>query len=185
VEHIDGPTLRRVVRERGGLDLRVVPLLALQLAGVLQLLARCGFVHLDVKPGNVVVTPHMATLIDLSLSRPIDAAASLQRAIGTPAYMAPEVCRLSGIGPAADIWSLGVTLYIAIEARRPFPTAPWDDLRPPEYPQVGRDPAPFQRELPAPLRDLVLSCLSQDPADRPTATDIVRALEADALETFR
>ena len=85
---------------------------------------RRGFVHLDVKPDNIImgIPPR---LIDLCIARSLERAGRTRGPIGTDAYMAPEQCGADGwkatIGAPADVWGLGATLYHAASGRRPFP----------------------------------------------------------------
>lgn len=75
------------------------------------------------------------------------------------------------IGPAADVWGLGTTIYRALTATRPFPGEPRT------YPQLNTEPEPLPARVPAPLGELVLSCLEKDPAARPSPLEIAGALE--------
>ena len=85
---------------------------------------RREWVHLDVKPDNIVmgIPPR---LIDLSIARPFERAKRLRGSIGTDAYMPPEQCDADAhpgeVGAPSDVWGLGATLYHAIAGRVPFP----------------------------------------------------------------
>src|SRR5918999_6392050 len=121
IEHLEGPTLRRVIKKGGPLPLQQVLPLALHLAAALHYMARERMVHLDVKPDNIVmgVPPR---LIDLSIACDLERAARLRGPIGTDSYMAPEQCGEGGrIGTAADVFGLGATLFHAITGHKPFP----------------------------------------------------------------
>jgi serine/threonine protein kinase len=183
LEHLDGPTLQRLIRRNGALPLEQLLPLALHLASVLHFVGNEGFVHLDVKPGNVVVGVP-PRLIDLSIARTIDDAAALRHAIGTDAYMAPEQCEPlahpGAVGPPADVWALGATLYHAAAGSVPFPRpreARRSEERTVRFPQLVRDVAPLGPELPPLLAELVGQMLARDPASRPTARDVADALE--------
>jgi serine/threonine protein kinase len=188
LEHVEGPSLARLVRRYGALSTEQLLPLALQLAAVLHYVAASGFVHLDVKPGNVVmgVPPR---LIDLSIARPIASAAGLRDAIGTDAYMAPEQCAPTRwpdrIGPPADVWGLGATLFHAAKGEVPFPraaeagTSADPSVR---FPQLDRPPEPLPSHLPEAFRAIVLRALAPDPRDRPTAAELASALEPLVLD---
>lgn len=122
LEHLEGPTLASVIRRTGVLALEQLVPLTFQLASALQYLANEGVVHLDVKPGNVILGAP-PRLIDLSVARDVEAAARIRRPVGTDPYMAPEQCdpTLAPIGPPADVFGLGATLYEAVSGRVPFP----------------------------------------------------------------
>ena len=98
--------------------------LGMHTASALHYLAREGVVHLDVKPDNLVMGAP-PRLIDFSVSRGLAAAARLTKPVGTDAYMAPEQCDRSRgeLGPAADVFGLGVTLFRAHAGEPPFPRA--------------------------------------------------------------
>src|SRR5262249_42840437 len=105
MEHLEGPTLRALLEESGPLALE--QLLPLQVAGALHYMAGNGWVHLDVKPDNIVmgVPPR---LIDLSVARTVARARRAFAPIGTDAYMAPEqadpASRPGELGPPADVF---------------------------------------------------------------------------------
>ena len=124
IEHLEGPSLRRLIRRDGAIAPQQLLPLAANVAGALQYMANSGYVHLDVKPDNIVMglPPR---LLDLSVARTVDRAARTDGPIGTDPYMAPEQCvgESAGqrIGPAADAWGLGATLFHAVAGERPFP----------------------------------------------------------------
>ena len=112
--------------------------------------------HLDVKPDNVVmgVPPR---LIDLSVARTIARARRATGPIGTDAYMAPEQCDPAAapgrLGPPADVFGLGATLYHALTGRRPFPrpSGARESADPAvRFPQLVRAPEPLGRRVPRP-----------------------------------
>ena len=186
IEHLEGPTLRRLVKRGGPLPPDQLLPLILHVAAPLHYMAEMGMVHLDVKPANIVmgVPPR---LIDLSVARSFERAARMRGPIGTDPYMAPEQCRPRGdVGPAADVWGLGATAWWALLGGAPFPRA--RDARDSDdpdvrFPQLHADPRPLPGSVPAGVRDVLTRMLAKDPADRPTAAQIVEDLEpvVDAL----
>ena len=109
-----------------------------------------GWVHLDVKPRNVVMTSS-PRLIDLSVARRVGAARRISRPVGTDAYMAPEQCdpaRFTEIGPAADVWGLGATLFEALTGRQAYPSD--HDGR---FPQLRVGPPSLPDKAPPALDD--------------------------------
>jgi serine/threonine protein kinase len=189
IEHLEGTTLRRVLRRGGPLPMQQLLPLALHVAAALHYLAAEGWVHLDVKPDNIVMGIP-ARLIDLSVARPLEDAALLRSALGTDAYMAPEQCNpsafASGVGSPADVWGLGATLHHAICGEVPFPRAADDrDSLDPlvRFPQLGNEPRPLPRGTPEQLVALVGGAMHPDPAERPSAAEFALGLEplVDAL----
>ena len=178
VEHLEGPTLRRLIRAGGPLPLEQTVPLALHVGAALQYMANEGWVHLDVKPDNIVmgVPPR---LIDLSVARPAERAARLTGRVGTDATMAPEQCDPSRatIGPAADVFGLAATLWHAVAGE-----PPWRGVRGSEdlgerFPQLRADPVPLPARTPPRLEAALRAGLARDPADRPRAAELVNALE--------
>jgi serine/threonine protein kinase len=181
IEHLEGPSLRRLIRRGGPLELQQLLPLALHVAGALQYLANAGLVHLDVKPDNIVmgVPPR---LIDLSIARSLERAGRSRGPLGTDAYMAPEQCGeglgLGPIGAAADVWGLGATLHHAISGEVPFPRGGGHaDTAEERFPQIAAEPQPLPEFVPAPLRELVAAMLRKDPVERPQAAEVAASLE--------
>lgn len=183
IEHLEGPTLRRILRGGKTLPLEQLLPLGAHVAAALHYIAAEGWVHLDTKPDNIVmgVPPR---LIDLSIARTFERAARLRGSIGTDAYMPPEQCRpedmAAAIGPPADVWGLGATLYRAAAGDVPFPRAPGArESEEPQvrFPQLARDPEPLPDGVPPELRELILAALAKAPAERPTAAEMVLGLQ--------
>jgi eukaryotic-like serine/threonine-protein kinase len=174
IEDLEGPTLRRLLKRHGALPLEQLIPLALNIASALHYLESESVVHFDVKPGNIIMSVP-PRLIDLSLARSVESARQLRTPVGTHVFQAPEVyeapASASHIGPAADIWSLGGTLYQAITGELPFPR---DEPRA----QLVEEPQPLGGQVPDGLASLVMRMLAKDPADRPPARDVATVLEA-------
>jgi eukaryotic-like serine/threonine-protein kinase len=183
IEHLEGPSLRRLIKRGGPIPLQQLLPLALHVAGALEYMSHEGLVHLDVKPDNIImgVPPR---LIDLSIARSFERAARTSSPIGTDAYMPPEQCDPEGhrgeIGPASDVWGLGATLYHAVSGGVPFPRSKEaHDSEDPvvRFPQLVIEPQPLAESSPAQLRELILGTLLKEPAERPTAAEVAAALE--------
>lgn len=180
VEHLEGPTLRRLIKRGGPLPVEQVLPLGLHVASVIHYMAEEGWVHLDLKPDNLVmgIPPRV---IDLSLARTIERAKRLTDYIGTNAYMPPEQCNPRGdVGPPSDVWGLGATLYHAVAGTVPFrkprkrdEDAPLED----RFPQLEDEPRPWPRRVPEPLSGAIMACLEKDPARRPTARELATMLQ--------
>jgi eukaryotic-like serine/threonine-protein kinase len=180
VEHLEGPTLRRLIRRGGPLPEEQALPLGLHMASAIHYMAEEGWVHLDVKPDNLVMDSS-PRLIDLSLARTIERARRLTDYIGTNAYMSPEQChpRLD-VGPPADVWGLGATLYHAVAGRPPFRRPRTRDggaALEDRYPQLEDEPYAWRRPVPEALSDAILACLQKDPAERPSAGELASMLK--------
>ena len=181
IEHLEGPSLRSLIRRDGRLELQQLLPLALHVASAIHYLAEEHWVHLDVKPDNIImgIPPR---LIDLSLATTVAGATRFTSAVGTDAYMPPEQC-LPGsatVGPPADVWGLGATLWHATAGSRPFPRP--DGARDSEvaevrFPQLTQEPIPLPSGTPVELADALRACLRRDPAERPSAAELVERLQ--------
>lgn len=175
LEVLPGATLDALVEDEP-LGLRDVAGLALQLASVLSYLHRHDWLHLDLKPANVVVDHGRVTLIDLSLAgRP----GTARPGAGTVGYLAPEQARGTGISSATDVWGLGVTLVESLTGELPHgDEATWDSRRriPLLHRRAPRPPELPQDLVPPEVADLLLACLHLDPAARPSLADVKAVL---------
>ena len=122
-ELVDAPTLKELVIERGPLSPTEVARIGAQLADGLAAAHANGVVHRDVKPSNVMVrddgTIKLADFGIASVSGDPQITAT-GVVMGSPAYMAPEQATGERVDAAADVWSLGATLYFAVEGTQPF-----------------------------------------------------------------
>jgi eukaryotic-like serine/threonine-protein kinase len=181
LEHLEGFTLRQVVHREGPLPIEQVLPLALHLASALHYFAAEGFVHMDVKPANVIMAAP-ARLIDLSLVHTVKENRTLKHYVGTDPWMSPEQC-IPGegplIGPAADVWGMSATLHYACSGSVPYPRPAHDEWysKADRFPQLEDDPLPLPAEVPPLLQDMIKQGLSRDPEDRPTASEFAAALE--------
>lgn len=157
METLDGETLAHLIeRTPGGLPAEDVAWLGIHLASALRYLHHRDLLHLDVKPGNVVAEAGRAKLLDLSLARP---PGRYGCGVGTWCYQSPEQDSGGQLGPPADVWGLGVTLYEA---------ATGDEVE-------GRPPSARGRTSDA-LAAAVDACLQPDPAARPSLDELMRRL---------
>ena len=182
IEHLEGPSLRRLLKRGGPLPPEQLLPLALSVAGALHYMEHAGYVHLDVKPDNIVmwVPPR---LIDISIARSLERAGRSRGPLGTDAYMAPEQCVAepeAQMGPAADVWGLGATLHHSLSGDRPFPR-PKGARRDPDpnvrFPQLHSEPEPLPDHVAEDVADLIADMLAFEPADRPSAAEVSERLE--------
>lgn len=174
LETLTGATLAALIDD-GPLGVEDSALLGLQLSSVLSYLHHHNWLHLDVKPANIVVEQGRATLIDLSLvGRP----GAGRKGAGTRGYLSPEQARGEGLSAASDVWGLGVTLVEAVSGEMPYgDEATWDS-RPRVWPFHRRAPRAVEplAGLPAAYDELLRGCLELNADNRPTLDDVRRVL---------
>jgi serine/threonine protein kinase len=181
LEHLEGFTLRQVVHREGPLPIEQVLPLALHLASAIHYFAAEGYVHMDIKPANVIMAAP-ARLIDLSLVHSVKENRTLKHYVGTDPWMSPEQC-IPGegplIGPAADVWGMCATLHYACTGAAPYPRPAKDEWysKADRFPQLEDEPTPLPPGVPPLLQDVIRQGLSRDPEDRPTASEFASALE--------
>lgn len=179
LEYLDGPRLSTLLRRHGVFVGEQLYPLGRQLAAAVQYLHKQGLLHLDVKPTNIIMGP-VPRLIDLSIARRMDEVPKLRHQLGTDAYMAPEQCDrslLHTIGPATDVWGIGVTVYEAATKQLPFPKGTRGGTDEERWPQLVHDPAPPHHKVKDRVASVIMSCLERDPANRPTPLELFDAFD--------
>jgi eukaryotic-like serine/threonine-protein kinase len=177
MELVPSLPLSAVMRDLGALAPAEAARTGAQVAAALAVAHNLGIVHRDVKPGNVLIGDDgTARICDFGISRSFgDTSLTMTGMItGTPAYLAPEVARGESATFASDVYSLGATLYAAVEGAPPFGTegnaiavlyrVTAGELRPPE--RAGA------------LGPLLVTMMSADAQDRPSMAEAARRLSA-------
>jgi hypothetical protein len=178
MEMVDAPTLADLVKRNGPLAPEQAAVIGLDVLAALEKAHGAGIVHRDVKPGNVMVPPDgRAKLGDFGIAsiKGDPKITTTGMIMGSPSFMAPEQATGAPLSPEVDLWSLGATLYYAVEGRPPFdkgqaiPTLTavvHEDIRPPA--RAGA------------LTPVLYSLMAKAPADRPPP-DTVRAMLNDVV----
>ena len=170
MELVEAPTLAELVRAEGPLAPERAAEIGAELANVLESAHRAGIVHRDVKPANVLVPQAGAVkLADFGIASlagdPRLTTTGL--VVGSPAYMAPEQAQGGPVGPPADFWALGATLYFAVEGRPPFDKG---SSMATLAAVVNEAPPPMRRA--GPLTPLITELLAKDPEARPSGPKV-------------
>ncbi|MFI8424951.1 protein kinase [Streptomyces sp. NPDC085479] len=179
MQFVDGPSLADAVKEAGTIEPREAARVGLHVVGALRAAHGAGVLHRDVKPGNVLLARDGRVLItDFGIAA-IEGDSTITRTgelVGSIDYLAPERVRGGDPGPASDLWSLGATLYTAVEGSSPFRrTSPISTMQA----VVGEEP-PYPANA-GPLASVIVALLRKDPDQRPRADEAERML-LDAME---
>jgi eukaryotic-like serine/threonine-protein kinase len=176
MKHVQARSLQELVEERGPLPPADVARIGLDVLDALEAAHAIGIVHRDVKPANLLVGPDgSGCLTDFGIATTTgDSSLTTQGAlIGSPSYMAPERANGEQPRPAVDLWSLGATLYAAVEGRPPFERGEsWATL----MAVVSEPPAPMTRA--GALAPVLQGLLTKDPDQRTTAAQARSQLRA-------
>lgn len=174
MEYIDGPSLADAAKAAGRIEPREAARIGLHVLGALRAAHAVGVLHRDVKPGNVLLAKDGRVLLtDFGIAA-IEGDSSITRTgeiVGSIDYLAPERVTGGVPDPSSDLWSLGATLYTAVEARSPFRrTSPISSLQ-----AVVNDEPPALRQAGV-LGPVITSLLRKDPTERPSAEEAERML---------
>lgn len=182
LEHVEGPSLSRLIRRHRRLSPQQYLPLAIDIASALHFFRHADVCHLDIKPSNVIMGSP-ARLIDLSVARQAERAAEITGNVGTDAYMAPEQASPGAYGVpgyASDVWGLGSTLFHAVAGYRPFREGAPEAERPADrFPQLLEAPAELPEDVPASVEKIIHAMLEPEPADRPLPHEVAEALESE------
>ncbi len=176
MQYVPSRSLHDIVRTQGPLPPAAAARIGIQVAAALAAAHRAGIVHRDVKPGNILIDEEDGTakITDFGISHAVDdvSLTSTGLVTGTPAYLAPEVARGARSDFASDVYSLGATLYMAVEGEPPTGT----DTNPMAvlHRAASGDTNPPVRS--GALTPMLLSMLAIDPAQRPRMVDIAARL---------
>ncbi|MGI5500659.1 serine/threonine-protein kinase [Lentzea sp. CA-135723] len=181
MEYLPSRSLAAVITEQGTLPPREVARIGCYTAAALAAAHRHGIQHRDVKPGNVLIGDQEVKITDFGISRATgDAAATATGTVGTPAFFSPEVARGEDAGLPSDVFSLGATLYNAVEGGPPFGTA--DNHLAMLHRVAGGSIMPPANAGPL-LSPVLFRLLATDPARRPSMQEAVHLLAAVVNET--
>ncbi|MBT2406545.1 MULTISPECIES: serine/threonine-protein kinase [unclassified Streptomyces] len=180
MELVDGPSLDDVLTKGGPLEPREAAAIGAKLMDALDAAHQAGVLHRDVKPGNVLLERNgRVVLTDFGIAT-LEAAgdeamSKLTRSgelVGSLDYLPPERAQGQEPGPASDIWSLGMTLYAAVEGTSPFRrTSAWSTLA-----AIVTEPLPEARRA-GPLAPVLQALMAKEPANRPAAGQAREMLE--------
>jgi serine/threonine protein kinase len=169
MEYVEGSNLKLMYSEHDPVLLENVANIIIDMAEGLEHVHESGFMHLDFKPENVLVTRNASVKIaDFDLARPIPKVAKkLSKNPGTPAYMAPEQLLREPVDQRADIFAFGVAAYELLTNNKPFPGTEAAEIL---ARQLDRSsfvaPRDYNPDIPPNLEKSIVKCLQSEPDKR-------------------
>ncbi|MEV0964649.1 protein kinase [Streptomyces sp. NPDC049910] len=178
MQYVEGADLADHLAEHDPYPWEWAVSVAAQLCSVLGAVHAVPIVHRDLKPRNVMVKPDgTVTVLDLGVASVIDTDTTrlthTGSPIGSPAYMAPEQAMGGAVGPATDLYALGVLLHELLSGNVPFAGSTALGVL---HRHLYEPPLPVRQlrpEIPEPLEALVLRMLAKDPQRRPSGAQEV------------
>jgi serine/threonine-protein kinase len=176
LEYVEGSNLKLLLAEENPVLMENMAQILIDAAEALEHLHDFGFMHLDFKPENVVMTRNGSIrLLDFDLAQPIpDPPRKLDKNPGTPLYMAPEQLMRKPVDHRADIWAFGVSAFELLTFKKPFPGDTPDVVL---KRQLDRSefstPRDLNPDLPPDLERIILRCLEKDMNRRYPITSVL------------
>ncbi|MCW2599210.1 MAG: Serine/threonine protein kinase PrkC, regulator of stationary phase [Frankiales bacterium] len=172
MELVDGPTLAACE----SLSPERVAQVGAELAVALDYVHAQGVVHRDVKPANILLSPSGVKLADFGIARIVDGVrhTSTGLTVGTAPYLSPEQVTGDPIGPAADVYALGLVLLESLTGRREFTGGPVETA----LARLHRDPD-VPDSLPVPWPSLLRAMTARQPSARPAAARVAAVLRGE------
>jgi eukaryotic-like serine/threonine-protein kinase len=182
MEYVEAENLKELYARSDPILVENVAQILIDMVTGLEHMHENGFMHLDFKPENVLVTRNAGVrLVDFDLAQPIsDRPIKLNKNPGTPNYMAPEQLQGEALTPRVDVFSFGVAAYELLTNQKPFPgETPAEILRR----QLDRSefvpPRQHNPDLPVNLEKVILKCIEREPSRRyPFVSVMARELRA-------
>ncbi len=173
MEYVPGGTLEDRLEKSGALRPQTAAAVAVQISGALEASHERGVLHRDLKPGNVLVTEYGDVKVaDFGSGGSAETSRAgfsrTELSPGTVTYMSPEQARGGEVGPASDLYSLGVVLYEMLTGEPPFSGESEISLALMHVSEPPRPPSELAPGVPEGMEALVLKLLSKSPGDRYT-----------------
>ena len=169
MDYVEAPNLKELYATQDPVLTEHVAQIILDMATALEHMHENGYMHLDFKPENVLVTRNGAVrLVDFDLTKPIpEKPIKLKKNPGTPGYMAPEQLRGEAITHRVDIFAFGVAAYELLTNHKPFPgETPAEILRRQTNRAEFIPPRQHNPDIPINMEKVILKCLEQEPEKR-------------------
>ncbi|WP_435822014.1 serine/threonine-protein kinase [Actinacidiphila alni] len=167
--YVEGPTLSRLLATEGPMDEKRLRALGAALAEALEAVHRCGLVHRDLKPGNIIMAADGPRVLDFGISRAVENTriTTTGTAFGTPGFLAPEQAEGRDVTGAADIFALGAVLVAAAGGSAFGGGTPVALM----YRSVHHDAD--VSAVPEAIRPMVAACLAKEAERRPSTDQLL------------
>ena len=176
MDYVEAENLKLLIARQDPVLTENVAQILIDAATGLQDVHEGGYMHLDFKPENVLVSRNGAVrLIDFDMAQPLpEKPVKFSKNPGTPGYMAPEQLQRAGIDGRADIFAYGVSAYELLTSKKPFPgDSPGEILAAQLRPEGPVRPRELNPEIPPALEQVVLRCLEREPERRYPFTSVL------------
>ncbi len=169
MDYVEAENLKELYARQDPLLTDNVAQILLDAASGLSHVHECGYMHLDFKPENILVTRNGAVrLIDFDMAQPIpEKPVKFSKNPGTPSYMAPEQLKRDAFDVRVDIFAYGVSAYELLTNQKPFPgDSPAEILAAQLNPSGPVPPREHNPDIPPALEKVILKCIERDPDRR-------------------
>lgn len=180
MEYLESSNLKLLLARNDPVLAENVAQILIDMAQALEYVHDSGFMHLDFKPENVLVTRNGGLrLVDFDLAQPKpDRPRKMSRNPGTPAYMSPEQLQRLEFDHRVDIFAYGVAAYEVLTGVKPFSGDTPNDILQHQLANDVRPPREFNPDIPPALEKIIMKCIRRQPDDRyPHMSIVVRDLQ--------
>ncbi len=168
MEFLRGTDLKTAIKERGFINQRKAAEIGSQVAQALSVAHSANIIHRDIKPQNIMIQPDgNIKVMDFGIARAGDAGLSQTATVlGTAHYVSPEQAQGKDLGPASDIYSLGVVLYEATTGKLPFDGQDAVSVAVKQVKEIPAPPRTINPDIDPSLEAIIMKALEKDPAAR-------------------
>ena len=182
-EYVEGITVKELINQNGHLDWKVAVPIVIQVGLALDYAHQNGIVHRDIKPQNILISrDKIAKITDFGIARAASSTTITMAggAMGSVHYFSPEQARGGNVGPASDVYSLGVTLFEMITGRVPFDGDSNVAIAVKHLQETPPVASSLMPGIPAGLDAIINKCMQKSP-DKRYATLGLMVAELDSL----
>ena len=169
-EYIDGITVKELINQNGHLDWKVAVPIVIQVGMALEYAHKNGIVHRDIKPQNILISrERIAKITDFGIARASTGSTITMTsggAMGSVHYFSPEQARGGNVGPASDIYSIGIMLFEMVTGRVPFDGDSNVAIAVKHLQENPPMASSFVPDIPAGLDSIILKCMQKTPDKR-------------------